>query len=67
MNTILKAIAGVRDSVDERFALVQEAMTEALDIGQMKETISEEMRDSVREHLKNVIQREIVKPSRKSS
>lgn len=36
LDTILRAIAGVRESVDERFALVQEA------IGQVKETVSEE-------------------------
>jgi hypothetical protein len=60
LNTILQAIAGVRESVDERFALVQEAITEVPDIGQMKGTISEEVRDNVREHLKNAIQREVV-------
>jgi hypothetical protein len=33
LETILKAIAGVHDSVDERLALVQEAIDQVPDIG----------------------------------
>jgi hypothetical protein len=37
----MTAIAGVRESVGERFALVQEAVTEVPDIGQMKMMVPE--------------------------
>lgn len=33
LDTILKAIAGLRESVDERFALVQDAIKQVTDIG----------------------------------
>ncbi len=49
LDTVLKAIAGVRESVDERFALVQEAIEQVPDIGQVKEIVSEEVRDIVQE------------------
>jgi hypothetical protein len=58
--TILKAIAGVHDSVDERLALVQEAIDQVPDIGQVKEAVSEEVRDVVQEQLTVIVQREIV-------
>ncbi|KAI7705111.1 hypothetical protein KC353_g13078 [Hortaea werneckii] len=54
LDTVLKAIAGVRESVDERFALVQGT------VGQVKEHVSEEVRSVVQEHLKGTVQREIV-------
>lgn len=60
LSTILKAIAGVCESVDERFALVQEAITEVPDIGQVKETVSGEVREIVQEQLKVIVQREIL-------
>lgn len=60
LNTILKAIADVRESVDERFALVQEAITGVPHVGHVKDTVSEEVRDVVQEQLKVTIQREIV-------
>lgn len=47
LNTILKVVAGVRESVDERFALVQEAIAEISDIGQIRGTISEELSNVV--------------------
>jgi hypothetical protein len=40
LNTILKAVAGVRESVNERFALMQEAIADKSDIKQIRETIS---------------------------
>lgn len=49
LDTVLKGIAGVRESVDGRFALVQEAIEQVPDIGQVKETVSEEVRDLVQE------------------
>jgi hypothetical protein len=60
LNTILKAFAGVRESVDERFALVQEAISDKSDIEQIKKTISEELSLAVQERLKVTVQREIV-------
>jgi hypothetical protein len=42
LETILKAIAGVHDSVDERLALVQDAIEQVPDIEQVKEAVSEE-------------------------
>jgi hypothetical protein len=47
LNTILKAFAGVRESVDERFALVQEAIADKSDIEQIEKTISEELSHAV--------------------
>ena len=47
MDTILKAIAGVHDSVDERLALVQEAIDQVPDIAQVKEAVSEEVTEVV--------------------
>lgn len=64
LNTVLKAIAGMRESVDERFALVQEAIEQVPDIGQVKETVSEEVRNIVQEQLKATVQREIVEAIR---
>lgn len=64
LDTVLKAIAGMRDSVDERFALVQEAIEHVPDISQVKEIVSEEVRDIVQELLKITVQREIVEATR---
>jgi aminoglycoside phosphotransferase family enzyme len=60
LETILKAIAGVHDSVDERLTLVQEAIDQVPDVGQVKEAASEEVREVVQEQLKVTVQREIV-------
>jgi len=60
LETILKAIAGVHDSVDERLALVQGAIDQVPDIEQVKEAVSEEVRDVVQEQLKVTVQHEIV-------
>jgi hypothetical protein len=60
LNTILKAVASVRESVDERFALVQEAVAEISDTGQIRETISEELSSVVQDRPKVIVQREIV-------
>jgi hypothetical protein len=49
---ISKAVAGVRESVDERFALMQKAIADRSDIEQIRETISEELGHSVQERLK---------------
>jgi hypothetical protein len=43
LKTILKVVASVRESVDERFALVQEAIADKSDIEQVREAISEEL------------------------
>jgi hypothetical protein len=56
----LKAVAGVRESVDERFALVQDAIADKSDIEQIKKTISEELSHAVQEQLKVTVRREIV-------
>jgi hypothetical protein len=47
LNTILKAVAGVRESVNERFALVQEAVADKSDIKQIRETTSDELSHTV--------------------
>jgi len=60
LETILKAIAGVHDSVDERFALVQEAIDQVPDVGQVKEAVAQEVREVVQEQLKVTVQQEIV-------
>jgi hypothetical protein len=60
LNTILKAVAGVRESVDNRFALVQEAIVDKSDIKQIRKTISEELGSAVQDRLKVTVQREIV-------
>jgi hypothetical protein len=60
LDTILKAVAGVRESVDERFALMQEAIADRSDIEQIRATKSEELSHAVREGLKVTVQREIV-------
>lgn len=54
LDTVLKAIAGVRESVDERFALVQDT------VGQVKERVSEEVGNVVQEQLRATVQRGIV-------
>ncbi|KAJ6000866.1 hypothetical protein N7481_001275 [Penicillium waksmanii] len=59
LETILKVVAGVHNSVDERFALVQEAIDQVTDIGQVKVAVSEEVRDVVQEQLKVTVQGEI--------
>ncbi|KAL1584022.1 hypothetical protein WHR41_08100 [Cladosporium halotolerans] len=60
LETILKAIAGVHDSVDERFALVQEAIDQVPDVSQVKEAVADEVKDVVQEQLRVTVQREIV-------
>ena len=60
LESILKAIAGVHDSVDERFALLQGAIDQVPDVGQVKEAVSEEVKDVVQEQLKVTVQKEIV-------
>lgn len=60
LNTILKAVAGVRESVDERFALMQEAIADRSDMEQIRATISDELSHAVQERLKITVQREIV-------
>jgi hypothetical protein len=47
LNTILKAVAGVRESVDERFALMKEAIADRSDIEQIRASISEELSSAV--------------------
>ncbi|KAM0705452.1 hypothetical protein Q7P35_006811 [Cladosporium inversicolor] len=47
LNTIFEAVAGVCESVDERFALVREAIADKLDIGQIREPMSEELGHAV--------------------
>lgn len=64
LDTVLRAIAGVRESVDERFALVQEAIAERSDIEQIKDAISEDLRNTVQQRLKVTVQREIVNATR---
>jgi hypothetical protein len=58
--TILEAVAGVRKSVDERFALMQEAIADRSDMEQIRATISEELSNAVQDRLKVTVQREIV-------
>lgn len=60
LDTVLRAIAGIRESVDERFALMQAAISERSDIEQIKETISDELRNIMQEQLKITVQRTIV-------
>lgn len=60
LEIILKAIAGVHDSVDERLALVQEAIDQVPGIEQVKEAVSEEVKEVVQEQLKATVQKEIV-------
>ena len=60
METILKAIAGVHESVDERLALLQGAIDQVPDVGQVKEAVSEEVREVVQEQLKITVQKEII-------
>ena len=60
LQKILEAVAGVHDSVDERFALVQEAIDQGPDVEQVKEAVSEEVRDVMQEPLKVTVQHEIV-------
>ena len=59
LETILKAIAGVHDSVDERFALVQEAIDQVPDVGQVKEAVSDEVKRTVQQQVSEVVRREI--------
>jgi hypothetical protein len=42
----------VRESVNERFVLMQEAIADKSDIKQIRETISEELGHAVQERLK---------------
>ena len=56
----LRAVTGVHDSVDERFATVQGAIDQVPDNRQVKEAVSEEVRDVCQEQLRVNVQREIV-------
>ena len=47
LETILKTTAGVHASVDERFALVQDAIDQVPDIGQVKEAVSDKVERTV--------------------
>jgi hypothetical protein len=60
LNTILKAVAGVRESDDERFALMQEAIADRSDMEQIRATMSEELGHAVQERLKVTVQRQIM-------
>jgi hypothetical protein len=68
LETILKAIAGVHDSVNERFALVQEAIDQVPDVGQVKEAVSDEVKRTMQQQVgdvvccevRNVVQHEIM-------
>jgi hypothetical protein len=60
LDTISKAVAGVRKSVDERFALMQEAIADRSDIEQIRATISKELSSTAQDRLKVTVQREIV-------
>jgi hypothetical protein len=59
LETILKAIAGVHDSVDERFALVQEAIDQVPDVSQVKEAVSDEVKRTVQQQVGDVVRREV--------
>jgi hypothetical protein len=56
----LKAVAGVRESVGERFALQPEAIADKSYIERVRETISEELSKVVQDRLKITVHREIV-------
>jgi len=47
LETILTAIAAVHNSVDERLALARHAIDQVSDIEQVKEAVSEKVRDIV--------------------
>jgi len=55
----LKAIASVHNSVDKRFALVQEAIDQVLDVGQVKEAVSDEVKRTVQQQVGDVVCREV--------
>ncbi|KAF2716901.1 hypothetical protein K431DRAFT_307402 [Polychaeton citri CBS 116435] len=59
LETILKAIAGVHDSVDERFALVQEAIDQVPDVGQVKEAVPDEVKRTVQQQVGDVVRHEV--------
>jgi hypothetical protein len=59
LETILEAIAGVRDSVDERFALVQEAIDQVPDVGQIKEAVLDEVKRMAQQQVGDVVRREV--------
>ena len=67
LDTVPRAITGVRESVDERFALVREAIADRSDIDQMKEAISEDLRSTVQEGLVVAVQRKIVNAIREEA
>ena len=56
----MKAVTGVHDSVDERFAPVQGAIDQVPDNRHVKEAVSEEVRDVFQEQLRVNVQREII-------
>jgi hypothetical protein len=51
----------VHDSAAERFARVEVAIDQVLDVRQVKEAVLEEVRDVVQELLKVTVEREIVR------
>lgn len=55
METILKAGGGVHDSVDERFAIVQEAIDQVPGVGQVKEAVSDEAKGTVQEQADGIV------------
>ena len=50
----------MHDSVDERLALVQEAIDQVPDVSQVKEAVADEVKDVVQGQLKVTVRREIV-------
>lgn len=59
LETILKAITGVHNSVNERPALVQGAIDQVSDIGQVKDAVSDEVKRTVLEQVGEVVCREV--------
>ena len=59
LRTILKVIAGVHDSVDERFASVQEAIDQVPDFGQVKEAVSDEVKRTVQQQVSDLVRRKV--------
>ena len=59
LRTILKVIAGVHGSVNERFASVQEAIDQVPDVGQVKEAVSDEAKRTVQQQVSDVVRRNV--------
>lgn len=49
----------MRDSVDERFALVQEAIDQVPDVGQIKEAVLDEVKRMAQQQVGDVVRREV--------